>query len=65
MRRYTTKNEEDLIQQIESDPELDKGWEPVEGHVVEIKYVDVAERARLVKPRTRPAGAGYRHNLNA
>lgn len=50
MRRYTAKDEDDLIKQIESDPELDKGWEPpVEGHVVEIRYVDVAERARLVK----------------
>lgn len=49
MRRYTAKDEDDLIKQIESDPEIDKGWEPpVEGHVVEIKYVDVAERARLV-----------------
>ena len=59
MRRYTAKDEEDLIKQIENDPEIDKGWEPpVEGHVVEIKYVDVAERARLVKSRTTPVGAG-------
>lgn len=39
MRRYTTKDEEDLIRQIESDLEFDKGWEQVvEGHVVEIRY---------------------------
>lgn len=52
MRRYTAKDEEDLIKQIESDPELDKGWEPpVEGHVVEIRFLDVAERARLKKKK--------------
>lgn len=52
MRSYTVKDEEDLIKQIESDPEIDKGWEPpVEGHVVEIRYVDVSERARLRKLR--------------
>jgi len=38
MRKYTDKEEEDLIREIESDPELDKGWEPVEGHVAEIIY---------------------------
>lgn len=39
MRRYTAKDEDDLIKQIESDPEIDKGWEPpVEGHVVEIRF---------------------------
>jgi len=39
MRKYTVKDEEDLIKQIESDAELDKEWEePVKGHVVEIKY---------------------------
>lgn len=58
MRKYTTKDEEDLIKQIESDPELDKGWEVVEGHVVEIRRVNAMERARLGKPRTTPAGAG-------
>lgn len=59
MRRYTVKDEEDLIKQIESDPEHDKGWEPpVEGHVVEIRYVDASERTRLVKPRTTPTGSG-------
>jgi len=58
MRRYTTKNEEDLIQQIESDPELDKGWEPVEGHVVEIRYVAGVEGVRTNKPKTTSVGAG-------
>ncbi len=39
MRKYTVKDEDDLIKQIESDPELDKEWEePVKGHVVEIRY---------------------------
>jgi len=39
MRRYTTKDEDDLIRQIESDPEIDKGWSaPIKGHVVEIRY---------------------------
>lgn len=59
MRKYTAKDEDDLIKQIESDPEIDKGWEPpVEGHVVEIRYIDVAERTRLVKQRTTPVGSG-------
>src|SRR5574341_959261 len=39
MRKYIVKDENDLIKQIESDPELDKEWEePVKGHVVEIRY---------------------------
>lgn len=58
MRRYTTKNEEDLIRQIESDPELDKGWEPVEGRVVEIRYVGGVEGAGVRRQKTTPAGAG-------
>ncbi len=42
MRKYTAKNEDDLIKQIESDTELDKELEQeelVKGHVVEIRYV--------------------------
>lgn len=38
---YTAKDEEDLIKQLESDPELDKELEReklVKGHVVEIRY---------------------------
>ena len=47
MRKYTAKNEKDLIQQIEADPELDKEWEkPVKGHVVEIKHDE--ENSNLV-----------------
>ena len=41
MRKYIAKDEEDLIKQIESDPELDKKLEQeklVKGHVVEIRY---------------------------
>jgi len=39
MRKYTVKDEEDLIKQIEDDTELDTEWEKsVKGHVVEIKY---------------------------
>lgn len=41
MRKYIAKDEEDLIKQIESDPELDKELEReklVKGHVVEIRY---------------------------
>jgi DNA helicase TIP49 (TBP-interacting protein) len=41
MRKYIAKDEEDLIKQIESDPELDKELEQeklVKGHVVEIRY---------------------------
>lgn len=58
MRKYTAKDEEDLIKQIESDPELDKGWEkPVKGHVVEIRHagrkrVDAKEAK---KPRALPS----------
>jgi len=41
MRKYTAKDENDLIKQIESDTELDKELEQeelVKGHVVEIRY---------------------------
>lgn len=39
--RRSTKDEEDLIKQIESDPELDKKWSaPIKGRVVEIRYLD-------------------------
>ena len=41
MRKYTAKNEEELIKQIENDTELDKEWgKSVKGHVDEIKHVD-------------------------
>lgn len=59
MRKYTVKDEEDLIRQIESDPEFDKGWEQVvEGHVVEIKYIGKKESTGIKKPKTTPVGAG-------
>ncbi len=41
MRKYTAKDEEDLIKQIESDTGLDKELKQekfVKGHIVEIKY---------------------------
>ena len=51
MRKYTVKNEEDLIKKIESDTELDRELEQeelVKGHVVEIRYagkkVDTAKK---------------------
>ena len=57
MRKYTVKDEEDLIRQIESDPEFDKGWEEVvEGHVVEIRYVGGSESMGTRKPKTTPVG---------
>ncbi len=47
MRKYTAKDEEELIKQIESDTELDKELEQeklVKGHVVEIKYTGKANK---------------------
>ena len=47
MRKYIAKDEEDLIKQIESDPELDKELEReklVKGHVVEIRYTGEAHK---------------------
>jgi hypothetical protein len=47
MRKYIAKDEEDLIKQIESDPELDKELEReklVKGHVVEIRYTGKAHK---------------------
>ncbi len=41
MKKYTAKDEEELINQIENDTELDNELEKeelVKGHVVEIKY---------------------------
>jgi hypothetical protein len=41
MRKYTAKDEEELIKQIESDTGLDSELEQqelVKGHVVEIRY---------------------------
>ena len=47
MRKYIAKDEEDLIKQLESDPELDKELEKeklVKGHVVEIRYKGKAHK---------------------
>ncbi|HEY9205968.1 MAG TPA: hypothetical protein VIO58_08600 [Candidatus Methanoperedens sp.] len=47
MRKYTVKDEEDLIKQLENDPELDKELEReklVKGHVVEIRYTGKANK---------------------
>ncbi len=47
MRKYTVKNEEDLIKKIESDTELDRELEQeelVKGHVVEIRYTGKAHK---------------------
>lgn len=39
MRKYTAKNEKDLVKQIENDPQIDEEWgEPVEVHVVEMRH---------------------------
>jgi len=46
MRKYTAKDEEELIKQIESDIELDKELKKeklVKGHVVEIRYTGKAD----------------------
>ena len=58
MRKYTAKDEEDLIKEIESDPEIDKKWGPlIKGHVVEIKYAGdkSAAGAKSKKPKAVPA----------
>jgi len=47
MRKYITKDEDDLIKQIESDPELDKELERgklIKGHVAEIRYSGKAHK---------------------
>lgn len=47
LMNYTAKDEEDLIKQLESDPELDKELEKeklVKGHVVEIRYTGNAHK---------------------
>ncbi len=51
MRKYTARDEEELIKQIESDEELDSELEKqelVKGHVVEIRYCGKAHG----KPKT-------------
>jgi hypothetical protein len=53
MRKYTAKDEEDLIKQIESDTELDKELKQeklVKGHVVEIRYAGKAyKKSKITK----------------
>ena len=59
MRKYTDKEEEELIKEIESDPDIDKKWSPpIKGHVVEIRYVGGAEGTGVKRQKTTPAGAG-------
>ncbi len=56
MRKYIAKDEEELIKQIESDPELDKELERenlVKGHVVEIIYTGKAhEKAGAARKKS-------------
>ncbi|MBU4220361.1 MAG: hypothetical protein KKD46_03275 [Euryarchaeota archaeon] len=47
LMNYKARDEEELIRQIESDPELDKELEReklVKGHVVEIRYTGKAHK---------------------
>ncbi len=58
MKKYTAKDEEEIIKEIESDPEIDKKWSPlIKGHVVEIKYAGnkSAAGAKNKKPKAIPA----------
>ncbi len=59
MRKYTAKDEAELVKQIESDTELDKELEQAElvkGHVVEIRYAGKRAGAKEVKkPKGIPA----------
>ena len=51
----TAKDEEDLIKQIESDPELDKELEReklVKGHVVEIRYTGTHKKAGVARKKS-------------
>ena len=56
MRKYTAKDEEELIKQIESDTGLDAELEQqelVKGHVVEIRYSGKAdEKPKVVRKRS-------------
>ena len=56
MRHYHTKDEEDLIRQIESDEELTKEFEDaelVESHVVSVHVATPEHGTRAVR-KTRP-----------
>lgn len=60
MRKYTAKNEDDLIKQIEGDTELDKELEQeelVKGHVVEIRYAGKRVGIKKKDIEKRPAVA--------
>lgn len=56
MKKYTVKDEEELIKQIESDTELDselKKQELVKGHVVEIRYSGKTNRkTKLIRKKS-------------
>ncbi len=59
MGKYTDKDEEDLIKEIESDPDIDKKWGPlIKGHVVEIRYIGRNESTGIKKPTATAVGAG-------
>lgn len=59
MRKVTDKEEEEIIKEIESDPEIDKKWGPlIKGRVVEIHYASGVEEMRTKKPKTTPSGVG-------
>jgi hypothetical protein len=55
MRKYTAKDEEELIKQIESDTGLDSELEQqelVKGHIVEIRFSGNADgKSTLVRKR--------------
>lgn len=60
MRKITDKEEEEIIREIESDPDIDnpQKWSgPIKGHVDEIKYVGgkSAAGAKSKKPKAVPA----------
>lgn len=60
MRKYTAKDEEELIKQIESDTDLDKELEKeelIKGHVVEIRYTGKKVERRIGKVEKKSATA--------
>jgi len=39
LRKYTAKNEKDLVKQVQNNLKIDEEWdEPVKGHVVKMKH---------------------------
>lgn len=59
MRKYTDKEEEEIIKEIESDPDIDKKWSPpIKGRVVEIRYVGGAEGTGVKRQKATSVGTG-------